>query len=57
MRGTEKSGVSCDISIDYSIIGCPALSELGIKMDCQERILFDDAGNVVRCSVVNALKN
>ena len=39
------------------IIGCPALSELGIKMDCQERILFDDAGNVVRCSAVNALKN
>ena len=39
------------------IIGCPALSELGIKMDCQEKILFHDAGNVVRCSTVNALKN
>ena len=39
------------------MIGCPALSELGIKMDCQERILFDDAGNVVRCSTTNALKN
>ena len=39
------------------IIGCPALSQLGIKTDCQERILFDDVGNVVRCFAVNALKN
>ena len=39
------------------IIGCPDLSELGIKMDCQKRILLDDVGNVVRCSAVNALKN
>ena len=39
------------------IIGCPTLSELGVHMDCQERILFDEAGNVVRCSAVSALKN
>ena len=39
------------------IIGCHALSELDIRMDCQERILFDDAGNVVRCSAMSALKN
>ena len=39
------------------IIGCPALSELGIKMDYQESILYDDAGNVVQCSAVNVLKN
>ena len=39
-----------------SIIGCPALSELGIKMVFQERILYDDVENVVRCSAVNVLK-
>ena len=39
------------------IIGCPTLAELGIRVDCQERVLFDEAGNVVRCSAVNVLKN
>ena len=39
------------------IIGCPTLSELGIRMDCQERILFDELGNTVRCSAVHCLKN
>ena len=37
------------------IIGCPTLSELGVRMDCQERILFDEAGNIVRCSVWGVL--
>lgn len=39
------------------IIGCPALAELGIQMDFQERILFNDEGNVVRCSASNRLKS
>ena len=39
------------------IIGCPTLSELGIRMDSQERVLFDEAGNVVRCSAMDVLKN
>ena len=39
------------------IIGYPTLSEMGIRVDCQERILFDEAGNIVRCSAVSALKN
>ena len=39
------------------IIGCPALAELDIQMDCQERILFDDEGDVVICSAINRLKN
>ena len=44
-------------STTIPIIGCPALAEMGIQMDYQERILLDDEGNVVRCSSINRLKN
>ena len=39
------------------IIGCPTLAELRISLDCQERILSDEQGNIVRCSAVFTPKN
>lgn len=39
------------------IIGCPTLSELGMRLDFQERIIFVVQRNVVRCPVVHCLKN
>ena len=39
------------------IIGCPTLADLRISLDCQERILSDEQGNVVRCSAVFTPKN
>ena len=56
MWGTKKGEFLVMSASTIPIIGCPAFSELGIKMDCQERILLDDVGNVVRCSAVSALK-
>ena len=39
------------------IIGCPTLAELGIRMDCHEKILQNQQGNIVRCYAIHALKN
>ena len=39
------------------LLGCLALTELGLMMDCRERNLADDQGNVMRCCVVHTLKN
>ena len=38
------------------IICCPTLSELGIRMDYQGRIIHDEQGNTVRCSTVHCLQ-
>lgn len=40
-----------------TIIGCPTLAEIGIRMDCQETILQDQQGSIVRCYATHALKN
>ena len=37
-----------------SILRCSVLIDLGLVMNCNERILTDDQGNVVRCSAVHA---
>ena len=39
------------------IIGCPKLTELEISLNCKERILSDEQGNVVRCSGIFTPKN
>lgn len=38
------------------IISWPTMADMSISVDCQERILKDDQGNVVRCSAVDYLK-
>ena len=43
-------------NVTILILGCPALAAMGLMMDCKERILTDDHGNVVRCSAVHNLK-
>ena len=54
---TKKVEFLVTPNVTIPILGCPALTELGLMMDCKERILMDDQGNIVRCSAVNNLKN
>ena len=54
---TKKVEFLVTPNVTIPILGCPALTELGLMMDFRERVLIDDQGNVVRCSAVHNLKN
>lgn len=54
---TKKVEFLVTPSVTIPILGCPSLAAMGLMMDCKERILTDDQGNVVRCSAVHNLKN
>ena len=57
-RGEEKEAEFLVTSaVTIPIIGFPTLSDLEISLDCRERLLHDDQGNVVRCSAATAPKN
>ena len=43
-------------NVTIPILECPALTELGLMMDCKKKILMDDEGNVVRCSAIHKQK-
>ena len=54
---TKKVEFLVTPNVTIPILGCLALNELGLMMDCKERIPMDDQGNIVRCSAVHNLKN
>ena len=53
---TKKVEFLVNPNVTIPILGCPALTELCLMMNCKEKILMGDQGNVVRCSAVHNLK-
>ena len=42
-------------AVSIPIIGMPTLSDLEVMVDCRERLLQDNCGNVVKCSAASQM--